>query len=70
MSEKTEEKLITLFNELITHQVVRVQLGGHWCRLDKFTGRIIDDSNEILCTNGDGWNVTSTVSKIESLKFV
>ena len=70
MSGRTEEKLITLFNELVTHQVVRVQLGGQWCRLDKFTGRIIDDSNEILCTNGDGWNVTSTVSKIESLKFV
>ena len=70
MSGRTEEKLITLFNELVTHQVVRVQLGGQWCRLDKFTGRIIDDSNEILCTNGDGWHVTSTVSKIESLRFV
>jgi hypothetical protein len=66
----TEEKLITIINEFITHQVVRVQLGGQWCRLDKFTGRIIDDSHEIICTNGDGWEMTSTVSKIESLRFV
>ena len=67
----TEEKLITIMNELITKQVVRIQIGGEWCKLDKFTGRIMDnDSHEIICTNGDGWEMTSTVSKIESLSFV
>ena len=66
----TEEKLITIMNELITRQVVRIQIGGQWCRLDKFTGRIMDDSHEIICTNDDGWEMTSTVSKIESLSFV
>ena len=65
----TEQKLITIFNETITKQVVRVQVGGHWCKLDKVTGRIMDDSHEILCTNGDGWEITTTISKIESLSF-
>ena len=65
----SEDKLITIFNELINKQPLRVKLGGHWCVVLKLTGRVMDNSHEILCKNGDGWQITSTINKIESLSL-
>ena len=64
-----EEKLYTIFNEVIVKQPINIRLGGYWCKLIRITGRVLDDSHEILCENGDGWQITSTISKIESLRF-
>ena len=64
-----EEKLITIINEILTKQVLQVKINNQWSQVDKITGRILDNSNEIICTNGDGWSFASTIKKVESLRL-
>ncbi len=69
MPGDTEDKLIAIINEIITKQTLQVKINNNWHVVEKFTGRSLDGSQEILCKNGDGWPVASSVKKIESLRL-